>query len=125
MNNVNLIGRLTKEIELKYTSGNEPKAVARFNLAVRRDEDHADFVPCVVFGRQAENCEKYLNKGSQVAISGRIQTGSYEKEGKKIYTFDVVCNQVEFLTPKSETAQAPTNDPVPSNFSAIDEDIPF
>lgn len=100
MNNIVLVGRLTKDIELKYTAGTEPRAVARFNVAIRRDEDHTDFIPCIAFGKMAENCEKFLKKGSQVGIVGRLQSGSYEKEGKKIYTLDVVCNQVEFLTPK-------------------------
>lgn len=125
MNNVNVVGRLTKDIDLKYTSGTEPKAVARFNVAVRRDEDNTDFIPCIAFGRMAENCEKFLKKGSQVGIVGRLQSGSYEKEGKKIYTLDVICNQVEFLTPKTEQAEPKPAEPTPSDFSALDEDIPF
>lgn len=126
MNNINLVGRLTKDIELKYTTGTEPKAVARFNLAIRRDEDNADFVPCIAFGRMAENLEKFCNKGSQIGIVGRLQSGSYEKEGKKIYTLDVICNQIEFLTPKGEKTEATkSKDPVPTDFASIEEDIPF
>ena len=126
MNNIALVGRLTKDIELKYTTGTEPRAVARFNVAIRRDEDHTDFIPCIAFGKMAENCEKFLKKGSQVGIVGRLQSGSYEKEGKKIYTLDVVCNQVEFLTPKTEQAEtAKPAEPVPSDFAALEEDIPF
>lgn len=125
MNNVNIIGRLTKDIELKYTTGSEPKAVARMTIAVRRDEKHTDFIPCVAYGKVAENCEKFLKKGSQVGITGRVNTGSYEKEGKTIYTFDITATGVEFLTPKEKNETPKSNDPVPTNFSAIDEDIPF
>lgn len=129
MNIVNLVGRLTKDVEVKYTTGNDPKAVARFNLAVRRDEDHTDFIPCIAFGRMAENLEKFCGKGSQIGIVGRMQSGSYEKEGKKVYTLDVICNQIEFLTSKNEKNEkneAPkNNDPVPTDFASIEEDIPF
>lgn len=126
MNNVNLIGRLTKDIEVKYTSGNDPKAVARFNLAVRRDEDHTDFIPCIAFGRLAENLEKFCSKGNQIGVTGRITTGKYEKEGKTMYTFDVTASNVEFLTPKAEKNDAQKHDdPVPPNFTSLDEDIPF
>lgn len=101
MNSVTLIGRLTKDVELKYT-GNQTSA-AHFTLAVNRpqaqnSENSADFIRITVFGKQAENCNRYLSKGRQAAISGRIQTGSYkDKEGKTVYTTDVIANNVEFL----------------------------
>ena len=125
MNAVNIIGRLTKDIELRYTSGNEPKAVVRTNIAVRRDADNADFVPVIIFGKQAENCEKYLKKGSLVGIEGRLQSGKYEKDGKTIYTLDVIANRVEFLQTGENAPKAKTNDPVPEKFEALEDDIPF
>lgn len=101
MNNVVLIGRLTKDVELKYT-GNQT-SVAHFTLAVNRpqaqnSENGADFIRITVFGKQAENCNRYLSKGRQAAVSGRIQTGSYkDKDGRTVYTTDVIANAVEFL----------------------------
>lgn len=129
MNTVQLIGNLTRDPELRYTGGSQTP-VCRFTLAVNRlvnGEKKADFPQVVVFGKQAENCEKYLAKGRKVAVEGRIQTGSYEKEnGDKVYTTDVVANRVEFLSSKSsgdgqgfEEAEA-----VP-NFQELEEDIAF
>lgn len=108
MNSVNLIGRLTKDPEVRYSTGANQTAVARFTLAVDRErqEDEADFISCVTFGKSAENMEKYMSKGRKVAVIGRIQTGSYEKDGKKYYTTDVICNRVEFLDKKTD---APKN----------------
>ncbi len=104
MNNVVLIGRLTKKPEVRYTQGSgDQLAVAVFTLAVDRParagkERQADFIRITVFGRQAENCERYLDKGRQVAVQGRIQTGSYtNKDGSTVYTTDVVAERVEFL----------------------------
>lgn len=102
MNSVVLIGRLTKDPQVRYTSGSQ-MAVASFTLAIDRPvrnggERQADFPRIVVFGRQAETCEKYLAKGRLVAVSGRIQTGSYQNQkGDTVYTTDVVANRVEFL----------------------------
>lgn len=102
MNSVILIGRLTKDPEIRYTTGSQ-MAVATFSVAVDRptrqgEEKKADFPRITVFGRQAENCEKYLSKGKKVAIEGRIQTGSYQKQnGETVYTTDVVANRVEFI----------------------------
>ena len=97
MNSVILIGRLTKDPDVKYTSGENPVAVATFNLAVNRmtkgEEKIADFPRIKVLGRQAENCEKYLKKGRLVGIEGRIQTGSYKnKSGETVYTTEVLAN---------------------------------
>ena len=102
MNNVVLIGRLTRDPEVRYTA-NTQMAVATFTLAVDRpvksgEEKKADFPRVITFGKQAENCEKYLQKGRLVAVQGRIQTGSYKnKEGQTVYTTDVVADRVEFL----------------------------
>lgn len=101
MNSVFLIGNLTKDPEVAYKVGDDPLAVGRFTVAVNDgygDRQRTDFIPVVCFGKIAENCERYLSKGSKVAISGRIQTGSYEnKEGRKVYTTDVIANNVEFV----------------------------
>lgn len=111
MNKVVLVGRLTKEVDLR----NNGTAVARYTLAVdrkfKRDgESPADFIPCVVFGRSAEFAEKYFRKGMRVAISGRIQTGSYtNKDGVKIYTTDVIVEDQEFAESKSESQQNQQN----------------
>lgn len=102
MNKIILIGNLTKDPDLRYTSNQT--AVCNFTLAVNRGKDRdgndkgADFPRIIVYGRTAENCNKYLDKGRKVAIQGRIQTGSYkDKDGKTVYTTDVVAEQVEFL----------------------------
>lgn len=143
MNNVTLIGRLTRDPEVRYTSGSQ-LAVARFTIAIDRPtrsgdgEKQTDFPSIVVFGKQAENCERFLTKGRQVGIEGRIQTGSYtNKDGNKVYTTEVVANRVEFLGGRDSGSgsgfgqsqqSAPRNDDmgIPEGFSAIDdEDIPF
>lgn len=102
MNNVNLIGRLTKDPEVRYTSGSQ-MAVCRFTLAIDRrvkpgEEKKADFPQVICFGKTAENCERFLAKGRKVAVRGRLQTGSYkDKDGKTVYTTDVIADEVEFL----------------------------
>lgn len=100
MNSVNLIGRLTAKPVLKYTNSN--KAVARFTLAISRQRaEGADFINCVAWGKTAENIQKYLDKGSLVSLQGRIQTGSYtNSQGRKIYTMDIVAENVQFLNTK-------------------------
>ena len=115
MNSVILIGNLTRDPELRYATGGSQTAVCRFTVAVnerRRNpqtqewEDNPSFIPVVVFGKQAENCDRYLAKGRKVAVQGRIQTGSYtNKEGNKVYTTDVIANNVEFLSPRNEGGQ--------------------
>lgn len=125
MNSTLLIGRLTKDPQISYISDTQT-AVARFSIAINRGKDKdgndrgADFPNIVVFGRQAENCERYLSKGKLVGIEGRLQTGSYEKDGRKVYTTDVIANRIEFLEWDSkETSE------IPSGFRAVDDDIPF
>ena len=125
MNDVNLIGRLTRDPEVRYTQNN--MAVARFSVAIDRMNDGTDFPNIVAFGKTAENCEKYLSKGRQVGITGRIQTGSYEKDGRKIYTTDVVASRVEFLGSKSSEAESTAQESIdtPAGFEALDDDVPF
>ena len=105
MNRVILMGRLTRDPEVRYTQGDNPMCIARYTLAVDRrftsggnnDGNNADFIPCVVFGRSAEFTEKYLKKGTKIAVTGRIQTGSYtNKEGAKVFTTEVVVEDQEF-----------------------------
>ena len=105
MNNVVLIGRLTKKPELNYTQSN--KAVTRFTLAVNKDgkDKGADFIPVVAWDRDAENICRYLDKGRQVAIRGRIETGSYDRDGQKVYTTDVIAEKVEFIGRPEERSQ--------------------
>ena len=122
MNQVVLIGRLTKDVEVRYTQ--DGMAIARFSIAVDRytkGEKKADFINVLVFGKSAENCEKYLAKGRKVALEGRIQTGSYTKDdGTKVYTTDVVANRVEFI----EWGEKKEDD-APPGFEALEEDLPF
>ena len=142
MNSVVLIGRLTRDPELRYTSGTQ-MAVATFTVAIDRPvraggEKQTDYPSVTVFGKQAENCEKFLAKGRLVGVQGRLQTGSYtNKDGATVYTTDVVADRVEFLewgdkpqgsssfSTSGSTSQGSGAESAPAGFSAIDEDIPF
>jgi single-strand DNA-binding protein len=118
MNNTMLIGRLTKDPETRQAGETQ---VTTFTLAVDRfgKEKTADFIRIVAFGKTAELCERYLAKGRLTAVQGRIQTGSYEKDGHKVYTTDVIADRVKFL----EWGEKPD---IPEGFTAIeDDDIPF
>lgn len=138
MNKVILIGRLTRDPEVKYTQGENPTAVARYSLAVNRKfkrdgEQEADFIPCVAFGKNGEFAEKYLHKGMKIAVCGRIQTGSYtNKEGVKVYTTDVVVEEHEFCESKGSGTiggRQPQYETDSDGFmnipDGIDEDLPF
>lgn len=136
MNSVQLIGRLTKDVEVRYTENG--KSVAKFAIAVDRKykaegaEPAADFINCVGFGKTAEFLEKYFSKGSRIGITGRIQTGSYtNQDGNKIYTTDVVVESVEFVESKA-AAKANKSEPVPDRDEFVpvpdnvgDEGLPF
>ena len=121
MNKVCLIGRITRDPELRYTSSNVPSV--RFTLAVNRPfqnqngEREADFINVVVWRNQAENVKKYVSKGSLIAVEGRIQTGSYEKDGQRIYTTDVVADNVQFLESKGQRTQ---DEVTPADFANSD-----
>ena len=141
MNKVILMGRLTRDPDVRYSQGESATAVARYTLAVdrrfRRDGDAtADFIGCVAFGRQAEFAEKYLRQGTKIAITGRIQTGSYtNRDGQKVYTTDVVVEEQEFAESKKasegnrDAGPAPNNAPGGDGFmnipDGIDEELPF
>ena len=111
MNKVILIGRLTRDPDVRYTQGEEPTAIARYTLAVdrkyKRDgETTADFISCVAFGRSAEFAEKYFHQGIKIIVTGRIQTGSYtNREGNKVYTTDVVVEDQEFAESRNASAE--------------------
>ena len=151
MNKVVLMGRLTRDPEIRYSQGETASAVARYTLAVDRrfkrqnDEQTADFISCVSFGKTAEFIERYLKQGTKVVGCGRIQTGSYtNREGQKVYTTDVVIEEIEFAESKNAAAnsgfdnggysQPSTARPEPSQAAGdgfmnipdgIDEELPF
>ena len=134
MNQVVLIGRLTRDVETRYSTGDNPIAISRYSLAVdrkyKRDgEPTADFITIVSFGKAAEFAEKYFYKGMRVAVSGRIQTGSYtDKEGRKNYTTEVIAENQEFADAK-KTQEAPKGEVDDDGFmqvpEGIDEELPF
>ena len=110
MNRVILMGRLTRDAEIRYSQGESATAIARFSLAVDRrfrrdgDDQNTDFINCVAFGKQGEFAEKYLKQGTKIVISGRIQTGSYtNRDGVKVYTTDVVIEEQEFAESRAES----------------------
>lgn len=141
MNKVILMGRLTRDPEVRYTQGDNASAVARFSLAVDRKfkkdgEQTADFISCVAFGKTGEFIEKYGRKCTKFVVEGRIQTGSYtNKDGQKVYTTDVVVEQVEFAESKASADGNTTNNtsnsntPTDTSFmdipDGIDEELPF
>ena len=146
MNKAILIGRLTRDPEVRYTQGESPMAIARYTLAVDRrfnrgnDENTADFIPCVAFGKAGEFAEKYFRKGTKLGVVGRIQTGSYtNKDGVKVYTTEVVVEEQEFAESKNSAGSvgdsgfAPAGRPAPAAAGdgfmnipdGIDEELPF
>ncbi len=145
MNKVILMGRLTRDPEVRYAQGENAMAIARFSLAVDRrrqnnaDGQTADFINIVAFGRLGEFAEKYLHKGTKVALSGRIQTGSYtNKDGVRVYTTDIVADDIEFAESKnsagsdggyagavSRPAPASAGDGFMNIPDGIDEELPF
>lgn len=159
MNKVILMGRLTRDPEVRYSQGENPLAIARYTLAVDRrqsrssngEEQSADFISCVAFGRTGEFAERYLRKGTKIAVTGRIQTGSYtNKDGVKVYTTEVVVEDHEFAESRNAsqsgdnsfgggfngggyTGGSNSNAPAPSGAGdgfmnipdGIDEELPF
>lgn len=131
MNNVCIIGRLVRDPDVRYTSGGEPMAVARFTVAVNRPrskdkEQTSDFPSFVAFGKTAELLEKYFKKGNLIGVTGRIQTGSYtDKNGAKVYTTDVVAEKVHFLESRKDKKDEPKENPGYDGFEQLEENIPF
>lgn len=134
MNKVILLGRLTRDPEIRYSAGAESKAVAKFTLAVDRrfkkdGEQSADFIGCTAFGKVAEFVEKYFRKSSKVLVEGHWQTGSYEKNGTKFYTNDCIIESLDFAESKKEGTSAPDPQTDADGFmnipDGIDEELPF
>lgn len=148
MNKVIIMGRLTRDPDVRYSQGENPSAIARFTLAVdrrfaKKDDPNAqtaDFISCIAFGKAGEFAEKYYKKGTKIAVTGRLQTGSYtNKDGAKVYTTDVVVEEQEFAESKNSgsntsssapaqtaPAQAPSADDGFMNIpDDIDEELPF
>lgn len=144
MNKVILMGRITRDAEIRYTQGEKSTAIARFSLAVDRrfkkdnDEQNTDFISCIAFGKIAEFLEKFGRKGTKFVVDGRIQTGSYNnKDGQKVYTTDVVVENIEFAESKNSSGSGgSTNQPAPAPSSSagdgfmnipdgIEEELPF
>lgn len=140
MNSVNLIGRMTKDPEVRYGQQSQT-AVARFSIAIDRGKKDgkdlgADFPSILCFGKTAENCEKYCYKGQLIAVQGRLQTGSYEKDGRKVYTTEVLADRIEYLEwgekedvdrarPADALYSKPSASDIPAGFSRLEDDIPF
>lgn len=138
MNQINLIGRITKELELRYTQNN--KAVCDFSIAVNRNytneagEREADFINIQVWGKQAENLKKYQGKGSLICVNGSLRVDNYEVEGQRKYKTYVLSNQIEFLTNKSNEVSDEANEPKEDdpfakvnvqNIPISDDELPF
>ena len=142
MNNVNILGRLTRDVDLRMTNSN--LAVGRFTVAVDRklskekrmeaesnNQPTADFISCIAFGRTAENIATYFKKGQRIAVSGHIQTGSYEKDGQRIYTTDVIVDIFDFVESNSSSSADTNqgyNNPADLGMSgqeSFDSDLPF
>ena len=130
MNKVIEIGRLVKDPEIRYSQGENTTCIARYTLAVDRKfkqegQPNADFINCIAFGKLGEFAEKYLHKGTKIAVTGRIQTGSYtNKDGQKVYTTDVVVEEQEFCESKSQSNSQPQHAPsVDMGFMNIDTDM--
>ena len=122
MNKAILMGRLTRDPEVRYTQGENQMAIARYTLAVDRrfnrngDENTADFISCVAFGKAGEFAERYFRKGTKIAVTGRIQTGSYtNKDGVKVYTTDVVVEEQEFAESKNSNSGSSEGFTAPAN----------
>ena len=146
MNKVILMGRLTRSPEVRYSQGAEPVAVARYTLAVnrrfkRKDEPEADFISCVAFGKSGEFAEKYFRKGQLVAVTGRLQVRSWDKDGERRYATEVIIEEQHFAESKAaaeqgrkdtgegkaakENGQAPADGFYPIDESVEDDDLPF
>ena len=118
MNSVELIGNLTRDPELRYTSDNKP--VANFTIAINRQNEGTDFIDITVWNKQAENVKKYLTKGRKVGVVGSIRTGTYEKDGNKYKTFNILASNVYFLSSNQDA----TKSDIKEQDAKIEEDAP-
>jgi single-strand DNA-binding protein len=130
LNRVSLVGRLTKDVEVRYATDGQT-AIAKFTLAVDRTfkkdgQPSADFLPIIVFGKSAENCGKYIGKGRLVGVSGRIQTRSWDDtDGKRHYATEIIADEVDFLDKASEQSAGMQNNNSENNSNENDDDLPF
>ena len=123
MNKVHIIGRVTKDLELKYTENQ--KAVVRFQVAVNRSKDETAWVNCEAWDKCAENINKYFSKGSQIGISGHLKTSSYDDlDGKRVYTWAVVVDEFDFVGKKEDSSVA-NSTPFEGQAPVTDDDLPF
>lgn len=137
MNKVSLVGRLTRDPEVRYSQGESSTAFARFTVAVDRGfkkdgKATADFISCIAFGKTAEFIERFFSKGRRIGLVGHIQTGSYDnKDGQKVYTTDVLVEEVEFVDSAKSSGETTQNSPAPTDEGfmdcgdGIDEELPF
>lgn len=135
MNKVVLVGRLTRDPEIRYANNEKNTCTARFSLAINRKfktngQYEADFPNCVAMGKTAEFVEKYFHKGDMIALDGRIQTGSYtNKDGNKVYTTDVFAENVEFAQSKNDSSNSNNSKPSSDGFmnipDGIESELPF
>ena len=129
MNKVILMGRLTKDVEVRYTQASEPMAISKYTLAVNKrfkkdGEPDADFLNCVAFGKNGEFAEKWFKKGMQVAVVGHLQTGSYEKDGVTRYTTDIIIEEQHFAESKKAFGESkPTQSKATKGFVVVDDDF--
>ena len=123
------IGYISNDPEARYSTGAEPMAIARFPIGSRRktkSETVWDNIRCVAFGRTAETIEKYCTKGSQVGVTGHIQTGSYEdRDGKTVYTTDIIVDRVDFCGKREDREPVKVKEEQVSGFTQLEEDVPF
>ena len=133
MNKIILLGRLTRDPEVRYTQGDNSMAIAKFSLAVNRrfkkeNEPEADFFNCTAFGKQAEFVEKYLKQGTKMLLSGRIQNDNYtNKEGQKVYSIQIMVEEIEFAESKNNSTSEPSqsNDGFMNIPDGLQEELPF
>ena len=123
------IGYISNDPEVRYSTGPEPMAIARFPIGISRKtkgETVWDNIRCVAFGRTAETIEKYCTKGSQVGVTGHIQTGSYEdRDGKTVYTTDIIVDRIDFCGKREDRAPVKAKEEQVSGFTQLEEDVPF
>ena len=123
MNKTIISGNLTKDLELRYSTAQEPIAILKFSVAVRRDKEKADFINCVAFKKTAELINQYFNKGDQIIVSGKIQTGSYDKDGITRYTTEIIVDEFDFGKKATQQTEKQVDKKEDTGFYPVGEDI--
>lgn len=128
MNSFTACGRLVKDVEIRYTTGEKPTCVANFTIAIDKwspkGGKSADFLRITAFGKVAENMEKYCSKGMLIGVTGSVHSDSYEKDGRKVYMTNITAERVDFLTRSEKTEEEKASQP-PKGFTHLDDDIDF